>query len=101
MQPWRWLRMSRCIPTKPLQELVVGGERFRTFQTKAAKDLRQAGALIEVLRELRSWDVEEAWQELMGRGPGWIARARRGLAMLDNLQMREWLTVADNASEAV
>jgi hypothetical protein len=88
-----------------LHKLVVAGERSGTFQAKAAKDLRQAGALLEVLRELRPWDVEEAWQDLLGRGPGWIARARHSLAMLDKLfpalQVREWLKVADNASEAV
>jgi hypothetical protein len=68
-----------------LHKLLVAGERAGTFQAKASKDLRQAGALLEVLREMRAWEVEEAWQDLLGRGPGWIARISRSLVMLDRL----------------
>jgi hypothetical protein len=78
-----------------LHKLVVAGERSGTFQAKVNKDLRQAGALLEVLRESRAWEVDEAWQDLLGRGPGWTVRAERGLAMLNrqfpDLHVLEWL----------
>ncbi len=78
-----------------LHKLLVAGERAGTFQAKANKDLRQAGALLEVLREMRAWEVEAVWQDLLGRGPGWVTRAGRGVAMLDKrfpaLQAQEWL----------
>jgi hypothetical protein len=78
-----------------LHKLLVAGERAGTFQAKASKDLRQAGALLEVLREMRAWEVEEAWQDLLGRGPGWIARVSRSLVMLDRLlpalHVLDWL----------
>lgn len=78
-----------------LHKLIVAGERVGAFQAKANKDLRQAGALLEVLKEQRAWEVEEAWQDLLGRGPGWGTRAKRGLAALDRLypalRLRDWL----------
>jgi hypothetical protein len=80
-----------------LHKLIVAGERAGTFQAKASKDLRQAGALLEVLRETRAWEVDEAWQDLLGRGPGWITRVSRSLVMLDRLfpalHVLEWLRI--------
>lgn len=78
-----------------LHKLIVMGERQGTFQTKANKDLRQAGLLLAVLREQRPGDVEDAWADLMSRGKGWTTRATRGLRALDaafpELEAAAWL----------
>lgn len=66
-----------------LHKLIVAGEREGMFAMKAGKDLMQAGLLLDVLREIKPWEVEEAWADLLGRGPGWQSRALRGLAMLE------------------
>lgn len=66
-----------------LHKLIVAGEREGMFATKSGKDLMQAGLLLDVLREIKPWEVEEAWADLLGRGPGWQSRALRGLAMLE------------------
>jgi hypothetical protein len=57
--------------------------------------LLQAGALLDYLKSVRAWDVEEAWADLIGRGQGWKTRARQGIAALaktaPELGMKEWL----------
>jgi hypothetical protein len=52
---------------------------------KTNKDLAQAACLLAALKQHRAWEVEEAWQDLAGRGVGWLKRARQGLAALDKL----------------
>lgn len=66
-----------------LHKLIVAVEREGAFIAKTGKDLLQAGLLLGVLREERPWQVEEAWDDLQRRGPGWRDRAQRGLASLD------------------
>ena len=66
-----------------LHKLIVYGERAGTYATKANKDLAQAACLLAALKVHRSWEVEEAWADLAGRGKGWIDRARHGLAALE------------------
>lgn len=66
-----------------LHKLIVAGLREGAFTVKAPKDLTQAGLLLRVLRQLKPWDVEEAWHDLLRRGSGWASRAQRGLAQLD------------------
>ena len=76
-------------------KLLVVSEREGSFQTKANKDLMQAGALLALLKERKSAEAREIWSDLLSRGRGWVGRAKRGLAMLDKalpqLDLRRWL----------
>jgi hypothetical protein len=78
-----------------LHKLLVFAERKGTFLQKAQKDLRQAAALLEYLKAMRGWEVEEAWADLLARGRGWTTRARQGreaLAQLvPELAIKDWL----------
>ena len=78
-----------------LHKLLVYGERKGSFLQKSQKDLAQAGALLECLKVRRPWEVEEAWADLLSRGPGWATRARQGLralvAMAPELDLERWL----------
>lgn len=66
-----------------LHKLIIAGEREGAFQSKSRKDLMQAGLLLSALREMRPWEVEEAWADLLKRGKGWSSRALRGMMALD------------------
>jgi hypothetical protein len=78
-----------------LHKLLVYGEREGTFATKSSKDLLQAQLLLAYLKEHRASEAEEAWADLVSRGPGWLRRARHGRAALDKLapalQVKNWL----------
>jgi hypothetical protein len=78
-----------------LHKLLVYGEREGTYATKSSKDLLQARLLLAYLKEHRASEVEEAWADLIARGPGWVRRARHGRAALDKvapaLQVKNWL----------
>lgn len=78
-----------------LHKLIVHGERQGAYAAKSAKDLAQAAALLTFLKEHRSWEVEEAWADLLSRGKGWRTRVARGHAALSKtvpeLEVREWL----------
>jgi hypothetical protein len=80
-----------------LHKLLVFAERKGAFQTKANKDLLQAGMLLSVLKERRSAEVRDIWCDLLSRGKGWTTRAKQGLSALDkafpNLAVRQWLKV--------
>jgi hypothetical protein len=65
-----------------LHKLLVFGERAAAFRTKANKDILQAAALIGYLATERREELRRAWADLIGRGRGWVARARRGIAAL-------------------
>ena len=67
-----------------LHKLIVSRARLEApdSQVKAAKDLRQAAELIMVLAEQRPYELKEAWNELISRGPGWRARATEALQLL-------------------
>ena len=78
-----------------LHKLLVYAERKGSFLQKSQKDLWQAAALLECLKARRPWEVEEAWADLIGRGPGWVTRAKQGLGalvkMAPELALDEWL----------
>jgi hypothetical protein len=82
-----------------LHKLIVAGEREGSFQSKSNKDLMQSGLLLAALKEIRPWEVEEAWEDLVSRGKGWSSRALRGLAALRRLypgeHFDEWLKVPE------
>ena len=75
--------------------MLVFGEPSGSMLQKARKDLLQAAALLDYLKSVRAWDVEEAWVDLVGRGRGWTTRARQGLDALakaaPELGVKEWL----------
>jgi hypothetical protein len=62
-------------------KLWVSGRRPVSEQTKAAKDLRQAGDLLELLLDDRPGDVLVAWEALAGRKTA-AARVRRAAERL-------------------
>ena len=64
-----------------LHKMLVYAERRSTNPLKAAKDLRQAAALLEAL-EPRSDQILALWQEILHSGPGWKKRARESLTAL-------------------
>ena len=66
-----------------LHKLLIAGEREGTYATKAAKDLKQAGALLERLAEYRRSDIDSALKDLVGRGRGWTSRLTKGMHALD------------------
>jgi hypothetical protein len=79
-----------------LHKLLVYGEREGTFAAKAGKDLMQAASLLTLFKERRAWEIEEAWTDLINRGPGWLSRIKRGINALDQsypeLTIKKWLT---------
>jgi hypothetical protein len=78
-----------------LHKLIILGERKGAFQVKSKKDLIQSGLLLTILKDQRPYEVEEAWKNLMNRGPGWVSRAKQGLDTLDHLypalELKKWL----------
>ena len=80
-----------------LHKLIVAGERPASRIAKSNKDVLQAAALLSVLGEQARWQVDEAWQDLITRGPGWHARALRGRAALvrvaPELDAEAWLAM--------
>jgi hypothetical protein len=85
-----------------LHKLLVYGERTGAYLHKSRKDLWQAAALLECLQVRRPWEVEEAWKDLLGRGGGWVARAKQGLRalarMAPELVVEEWLRLPASAA---
>lgn len=65
-----------------VHKLLVVGERAGAMRTKANKDVKQAAALFEHLLQVRPDDLRAAWQDAVGRGPGWRRRALEGLTAL-------------------
>ena len=68
-----------------LHKLLVFVERRVRNPAKAQKDLRQAAALIEVLSEFRFDDLLVLWKDLLSRGSGGRARARKAIGALGDL----------------
>lgn len=68
-----------------LHKILVHVERRKTNPAKAAKDLRQAAALIEVLSDFRQDSLDILWRDILDRGPGWRKRARTGFTALEKL----------------
>ncbi|MCP5367513.1 MAG: hypothetical protein H6907_00905 [Hyphomicrobiales bacterium] len=63
-------------------KLLVSQRRHGPHRAKAAKDIAQAAALVEVLAEDRPGDLADAWADLVGRGGHWRDAAERGAARL-------------------
>jgi hypothetical protein len=80
-----------------LHKLIVYGERQGSFAAKSAKDLMQAAALLGRLKQIRPWEVESAWADLIKRGKGWTTRVSRSRDVLakafPDLALLEWLTL--------
>jgi hypothetical protein len=78
-----------------LHKMLVYGERSASFTQKANKDLAQAAALLGWFKIYRPWEAEEAWQDMLNRGKGWISRVKRGMKALDQwapeLGVADWL----------
>ena len=87
-----------------LHKLLVVGERAGSFVSKSSKDLLQAGLLLTRLKEFRKSDVDEAWKDLIGRGPGWRSRVKQGVAGLakrfPELGVASWLRQTPAAKTA-
>jgi hypothetical protein len=78
-----------------LHKLIVFAERGTTRRAKANKDLRQSAALLSFYKATSGWEVDDAWKDLVARGPGWRERALRGRDALDaaapELGVAAWL----------
>jgi len=80
-----------------LHKLLVFAERGATRRAKANKDLHQSAALLSFYASTSDWEIEEAWTDLIARGPGWRERAQRGrdalTAIAPDLNARKLLPV--------
>ncbi len=67
-----------------LHKLIVSRVRLESAesQAKAVKDRRQAAELISVLSNQRPYELREAWEQMLSRGPGWRRRAIEGAKTL-------------------
>jgi len=78
-----------------LHKLIVYGERAGTYAAKSGKDLIQAASLLQYFKRSRTWEIKQAYDDLMSRGKGWGVRFERGLAAIENaypeLEVRNWL----------
>ncbi|MHB8915500.1 MAG: GSU2403 family nucleotidyltransferase fold protein [Thiobacillus sp.] len=78
-----------------LHKLLIYGERSASFTQKTNKDLAQAAALLGWFKIYRPWEVEEAWQDMLNRGKGWVSRVKRGMKALNRwapeLGVVDWL----------
>jgi hypothetical protein len=66
-----------------LAKLIVYVERLASPQPeKADKDLLQAASLIDYLSQNQADTLQEGWEDLLARGPGWRQRASQACAAL-------------------
>ncbi len=65
-----------------LHKLIVAGERPASRIAKSNKDVQQAAAVLSVLLEQAPWQLQDAWRDLVERGPGWRSRVERGRSAL-------------------
>jgi len=68
-----------------LHKLLVSRRRIKSkeSQAKAAKDLRQASELIDVLCNKRPYELRDLWEEMTARGPEWKRLANEAVTLLD------------------
>lgn len=82
-----------------LHKLLVYGERSGSFAAKANKDIVQSGCLLSLMKSHRAWEVEEAWEDLISRGKGWVTRVKHGLRAVDkafpSLTALDWLKLPE------
>lgn len=69
-------------PRYALAKLLVHAERRTSNPPKATKDLEQAATLIDYLSRDQATLLQEAWADLLARGPGWRSRAKEGFQAL-------------------
>ena len=72
------------VPSPPrfaVHKMIVARRRA-AGNPKREKDLRQAGALVEVLAEQRPFELREAWTEAYGRGRTWRQLLLESLTLL-------------------
>lgn len=69
-----------------VHKLIIFGLRPATFRTKAAKDLAQAGALIELLAETAPDELKAALADARSRGPSWRSKVSAGLKAIEGRQ---------------
>jgi hypothetical protein len=65
-----------------LHKLVVMAEREEQFRTKIAKDAGQIASLVAYALERSPYALQEAADDIMGRGRGWRSRISEGTKML-------------------
>jgi hypothetical protein len=65
-----------------LAKLLVYGERRSKDPTKSIKDLHQAAVLIDYFSRNQPEALQEAWEDLLSRGPGWRSRAEQAMKAL-------------------
>ena len=80
-----------------VHKLIVSQLRANTqhSQTKARKDVAQAGSLIEVLLEDRPYELEEVWNEALNRGQKWQELLLRGANLLEPEIRQKLLDLTD------
>ncbi len=66
-----------------LHKLIVSQKRDRSQGEKSGKDLHQAYQILSLIRESRPYDIGDAWQNLIARGPKWKSPAQQGLARME------------------
>lgn len=78
-----------------LHKLIVYGEREGAFAAKATKDLVQAASLLQYYKDHRTWEIKEAYEDMVSRGKGWISRFERGINAIEKtypmLEIKQWL----------
>lgn len=65
-----------------LHKLIVMAEREAQFQTKIAKDAGQVASLVSYAIDRMPFALQEAADDLMGRGKGWRSRVMVGVGIL-------------------
>lgn len=66
-----------------MHKLIVSQVRDITGDIKRQKDLNQVYQILSVLQENRPFDIQPAWDNLIGRGHKWKKYAEAGLAALE------------------
>jgi len=67
-----------------VHKLIVATRRSGAGRLKAAKDVAQAGSLIQALVATRQADLlRDAWDDAVDRGPHWRQALARGRGRLD------------------
>jgi hypothetical protein len=78
-----------------LAKLVVHIERQSSNPSKSIKDLEQAATMIDFLSRYQEDVLQDAWTDLLSRGPGWRSRALDGLRSLKQRHQNIECAMAD------
>lgn len=73
-----------------MHKLIVSQIRDVSSNTKRMKDLYQASQILSVLQDKRPFDIQPAWDDLIGRGPKWKRYAEAGLAEMEKQYPVGW-----------